>query len=254
METSNNRGNFIELLQFLDDHSQNIKGVTFNNSPLNFKLTSLDMRKYIVHVVANEIKKIIINDIGESFFSLLVDESRDISIKEQMRVMLRLRGQGYVGASNINGELGGLKTLILNENESAYYLQLTLVAVAKNNSKILSLFVLLTNVMNVVGGSCKRFDHLREQQTSKVIDILGLAEIISDRGLNQETSFIKPRVYTMISLFPSILDVLEIITEDGATPDQKCETDMLINSLETFDFIFSLHLVIKLLGITNELS
>ncbi|XP_052627154.1 uncharacterized protein LOC128133675 [Lactuca sativa] len=292
-ETSANRGNFIDL---------------------NLKLTSPDIQKDIVHAAAIETTKLIINDIGECFFSLLVDESRDISIKEQMSVVLRyvdvegrvierflgiehvpnttaitlketldnlfsrhglsissLRGQGYDGASNMKGELGGLKTLILNENASAYYihcfshqLQLTLVAVAKNNSKIVSLFVLLTNVVNVVGGSCKRLDRLREQQASKVIEALGLGEIISGRGLNQETSLIKPgdtrwgshygTLISMITLFPSVLDVLEIITEDGATPEQKCEADMLINSLQTFDFIFSLHFMKKLLGITNELS
>ena len=31
-----------------------------------------------------------------------------------------LRGQGYDGASNMQGEFHGLKALILNENESAF--------------------------------------------------------------------------------------------------------------------------------------
>lgn len=34
---------------------------------------------------------------------------------------LRLCGQGYDGASNMQGEFRGLKSLILRENESAYY-------------------------------------------------------------------------------------------------------------------------------------
>ncbi|KAL4586505.1 hypothetical protein LXL04_011141 [Taraxacum kok-saghyz] len=313
-ETSINRGNFIELLQFLADHNESIEAVTLKNAPLNLKLTSPDIQKDIVHAAAIETTKLIINDIGESFFSILIDESRDISIKEQMSVVLRyvdmegrvierflgiehvpdttattlkvtlvnlfsrhglsisnLRGQGYDGASNMKGELGGLKTLILNENASAYYvhcfahqLQLTLVAVAKNNTRIVSLFLLLTNVVNVVGGSCKRLDRLREQQASKVIEALGLGEITSGRGLNQETSLIKPgdtrwgshygTLISMITLFPSVLDVLEIIAEDGATPEQRCEADMLSNSLQSFDFIFCLHFMKKLLGITNDLS
>ena len=33
----------------------------------------------------------------------------------------RLRGQRYDGVINMRGELNGLKTLILNENSSAYY-------------------------------------------------------------------------------------------------------------------------------------
>ena len=102
--------------------------------------------------------------LGMIFFPVLVDESHDVSIKEQMSVVLHylnskghviehfvaighgpnttsislkatlddlfsrhelsislLRGKGYDGASNMQGELGGLKTLILNENASAYY-------------------------------------------------------------------------------------------------------------------------------------
>ena len=33
----------------------------------------------------------------------------------------RLRAQGYDGASNMQGQFNGLKTLITKENESAYY-------------------------------------------------------------------------------------------------------------------------------------
>ena len=33
----------------------------------------------------------------------------------------RLQGQGYDGASNMRGELNGLKTLSLKDNPSAYY-------------------------------------------------------------------------------------------------------------------------------------
>ena len=54
-----------------------------------------------------------------------------------------LRGQGYDGASNTQGDINGLKTSILKENKSAFYvhcfahqLQLTLVAVAKNHINI----------------------------------------------------------------------------------------------------------------------
>ena len=51
----------------------------------------------------------------------------------------RLRGQGYDGASNMSGEFNGLKSIILKENESAFFvhcfahqLQLALIGVAKN--------------------------------------------------------------------------------------------------------------------------
>ncbi|KAJ9546651.1 LOW QUALITY PROTEIN: hypothetical protein OSB04_019194 [Centaurea solstitialis] len=179
-----------------------------------------------------------------------------------------LRGKGYDGASNMQGELGGLKTLILNENSSAYYvhcfahqLQLSLVYVAKELLKITSLFLLLTNVVNVVGGSCKRRD---QQQAAKVIEALDVGEIPSGRGLNQETSLVRSgdtrwesHYGTMVSmaiLFPSVIDVLEMIEEDCLTQEQKCEALNLSTSLQSFDFIFCLHFMKVVLGITNELS
>ncbi|XXG47017.1 hypothetical protein AAC387_Pa02g1731 [Persea americana] len=80
----------------------------------------------------------------------------------------RLHGQGYDGASNMQGEFNGLKTLIMRANEYAFYVhcfahqrQLTLVAVAKNHIDIASLICLITSLVNVIGGSCKRRDILR---------------------------------------------------------------------------------------------
>ncbi|CAN1818197.1 Zinc finger MYM-type protein 1 [Linum perenne] len=80
----------------------------------------------------------------------------------------RIRGQGYDGASNMKGEINGLKTLILAENSAAYYvhcfahqLQLTLVAVAKSHGD-------LSSLINLVGSSCKRRDNIRDSQATKV--------------------------------------------------------------------------------------
>jgi hypothetical protein len=36
-----------------------------------------------------EVTKVIMGEIGDKNFSVLIDESRDISVKEQMAVMLR---------------------------------------------------------------------------------------------------------------------------------------------------------------------
>lgn len=107
----------------------------------------------------------------------------------------RLRGQGYDGASNMRGEFNGLKTLILNENGSAYYvhyfahqLQLALVAVAKNHIHISNLFTLISNIVNVVGASCKRCDTFRDKRAERIIEALSNDEIPSGRGLNQEST------------------------------------------------------------------
>ena len=61
--------------------------------------------------------------------------------------MKKLRGQDYDGASNMKGEFNGLRSLILRENNSAYYvhcfahqLQLVVVAVAKKHFEVSDFF------------------------------------------------------------------------------------------------------------------
>ena len=313
-EDSKNQGNFLELLRFLAEHNETINNVVLKNAPKNLKVTAPDIQKDIVHVIASETTCAIINDLGDDLFSILVDESRDISVKEQMAVLLRyvdkkgciterflgivhvtdtnalslkaaieslfskhglslsrLRGQGYDGASNMRGEFNGLKSLIIKEYESAFYvhcfahqLQLTLVSVAKNHNQIALLFNIVANLLNVVGASCKRRDILREKQASKVIQALNNGELSSGRGLHQESSLQRAgdtrwgshygTLINVIVLFSSVVDVLEIIVEDGTTSEQRGEACALLDSIQSFDFVFNLHLMKGVLGITNELS
>ncbi|XP_039687772.1 uncharacterized protein [Medicago truncatula] len=91
--------------------------------------------------------------------------------------------EGYNGASNMRGEYNGLKSLILKENCSTFYircfahqLQLALVTLAKKHSDIASFFNQVANLSNVVGGLCKRRDALRESQFKKVEEALKVAK------------------------------------------------------------------------------
>jgi len=113
---------------------------------------------------------------------LLMDHSLSLS---------RIRGQGYDGASNMKGALNGLKKLIMDESPSAYYvhcfahqLQLTLVAVAKENQDCKCFFEQLGLLLAAIGNSCKRLQMLRVAQAEHVIEALELGEIESGRGLN----------------------------------------------------------------------
>ena len=184
--------------------------------------------------ILEEIVNIIIQDIGDSLFSILVDESRDISTKEQIVVVLsyvnkkcqvidrfigiehvpsttslslksaidklfsryslsisRLRGQGYDGASNMQGEFNGLKALILKKNSCAFYihcfahqLQLALVAVAKKHTQIALFFSSIASLVNVVGASAKCSDILQDKQGIIIAEALQNGEISSGCGLN----------------------------------------------------------------------
>ena len=77
--------------------------------------------------------------------------------------LLKLRGQAYDGASNMQGDINDLKTLILKKNKSSFYvhcfthqLQFIFVVVAKNHINITEFFYVVSNLVIVVGGFCKR--------------------------------------------------------------------------------------------------
>ncbi|XP_026431866.1 uncharacterized protein LOC113329110 [Papaver somniferum] len=72
-DTSHNQGNFLELLKYTTEYNDSIKSEVLKKSPGNNKLTSPDMQKYI----------------GDSLFAVMVDESRDVSVREQMAVCIR---------------------------------------------------------------------------------------------------------------------------------------------------------------------
>eukprot|EP00258_Populus_trichocarpa_P045430 XP_024461449.1 zinc finger MYM-type protein 1 [Populus trichocarpa] len=313
-ECSSNQGNYLELLHFLSRNNEAIKRVTFSEAPRHNKLTSPDIQKDITQAAAEEITNVIIKDLGDSFFSILIDESRDISIKEQMVVVLRyvdnnghiiehflgiqhvrdttasslkaaiealfsehglsiskLRGQGYDGASNMRGEFNGLKSLILNSNPSAYYvhcfahrLQLTLVAVTKKHNEVGDVFNFISSIINIVGASCKRMEVIREKQYARNIKGLENGEISSGRGLNQETSLRRygdtrwgshyVTIIHLLVMFSSVLDVLEIIREDGMNSEQRTEAVVLTDIMESFNFVFMLHCLRRILAVTNEFS
>ena len=59
---------------------------------------------------------------------------------------------------------------------------------------------------------------------------------------------------SLITLLSSIIEVLEIIVDDGMNSEQRCEASNLLDSIQSFDFVLSLHLMRNVLGVTNELS
>ncbi|GJT80929.1 zinc finger MYM-type protein 1-like protein [Tanacetum coccineum] len=198
----------------------------------------------------------------KAIHSLLADHSLSPS---------KIRGQGYDGASNMKGEINGLKTLILKESPSAYYihcfahqLQLTLVAVSKKSLDCGWLFETLTNLLNVVGVSCKRNEMLKEAQAQNVAQAFDDDEYASGKGKNQELGLGRPGdtrwgshyklINNVISLYSIIVDVLEKIGDVSSNPDDQLKAETVSYALESFDFVFLAHLMKRLFGVANDLN
>ncbi|XP_057803063.1 uncharacterized protein LOC131018351 [Salvia miltiorrhiza] len=87
--SSSNRGNFLELIQWYSDHNDIVSKVLGEHAPGNNQMTCPKVQKELAHACALEVTLAIINDLGDKVFTILVDEARDISMKEQMGVVLR---------------------------------------------------------------------------------------------------------------------------------------------------------------------
>ncbi|KAL7141933.1 hypothetical protein ABFS83_08G088200 [Erythranthe nasuta] len=240
-------------------------------------------------------------EIGDGFFSVLVDESGDCSGKEQMAVVVRfiddrgliverfigivhvedtsvkalkdaletllsgfglciskIRGQGYDGASNMKGQFGGLKTLIQKENPQAYYvhcfahqLQLALVSMARKHEDVYWFFLEVSRIVNFLRSSNKRQSLLRKKQVAHFANLIEDELVETGTGLNQELSIERAGDTRLVDLFTPIIEVLEDLKSDRYS---KGEPKSLLFVMQTFGFVFMLHLMVEVLSLTNDLS
>jgi hypothetical protein len=69
------------LLQFLAKHNEQIDKVVLNNTLENHQMIAPHIKKDIANVAASKNLDVILKDLGDSPFAIIVDESHDISVK-----------------------------------------------------------------------------------------------------------------------------------------------------------------------------
>ncbi|XP_049372494.1 uncharacterized protein LOC125837405 [Solanum verrucosum] len=229
-ESSLNKGNFLEVLSWYAARCDAIKPFELEKAPNNNKMTSHDIQKDIVTACKIETVKAIIEDINSDYFALLVDESRDLSRKEQMTICLRyVDKRGFVMEAFIG--------LVHIKDTSALSLKEAIVDLLAHHSLTLS--------------------NVREQCYDGTSNMQG-------RGLNQELGLVKAgdtrwgshykSFGNFISRFDSIVDVLDPLVVNASTLEERASASGFLRSCQTFETIFLLHLMTDLLGITNDLN
>ena len=86
---SKNKGNFLEMRDLLAEFNPEIAAVVGGNAPYNAKYTSPEIQKELLGMFALKIRKHIRDEIWDFKFSILVDETCDVSKREQMALVLR---------------------------------------------------------------------------------------------------------------------------------------------------------------------
>ena len=183
----------------------------------------------------------------------------------------KLRGQSFDGASNMRGEFNGLQALVRAEAPFAFYvhcyahrLNLVIVSVASEVDPVAKFFYYVQQIFNICGASCKRNDAMRQSHMDSIAKAITEGEVATGRGLNQPMnlgSLSSTRWNCRISalravccMFSSVCDILDLVSEEAASPDKRVEAANTLDNIRSFDFLFGATLMMEVLTITNTLS
>ncbi|XP_075489532.1 uncharacterized protein LOC142528375 [Primulina tabacum] len=311
--SSSNRGNFLELVKAFAKKNIEIDEVVLENAPKNAQYIAPEIQKEILHIMANRVRQMVHEEVGDKYFCILVDEAQDISKREQMAIILRfvnnhgilterffaiksvsdttsmnlkneisnvlvhhdlhvkkIRGQGYDGASNLRGAWNGLQALFLKDCPYAYYvhcfahrLQLTLVSAAKDVSVIWEFFSHLDNIVNIVTSSTKRIAELHTAQRNEIEYMLSIGERDSGSGANQIGNLQRAgatrwsshydSVKSLIGMYTATCKVFEVLSDYSLNGRVKAEVRGIYRNMASFEFVFILHLMHKIMRTTDTL-
>ncbi|XP_049410428.1 uncharacterized protein LOC125873565 [Solanum stenotomum] len=245
-------GNFEAFLEWYGNHVvPDVGRVISENAEMHQNMIAPSVLKNIVNVCAKETIKRIVEDLNGDYFGILVDKSDGScddnsaqSLKETIDSLItsyslspsKIRAQGYNGDANMESEINDLKTLILQDNLSAYCthhfaqpLHLTLVSVAKRQRDVDDFFGMLSFMLKVIGVSFERQDFSQENQVENLEELLKFGNILTGRDFNQKYGKLErsgnaplesyfETLRSFITIFPSVVHILEVRANPSVAP------------------------------------
>ncbi|XP_074313678.1 uncharacterized protein LOC141648868 [Silene latifolia] len=224
-----------------------------------------------------------VNNLGlvnERFFSIVhVDDTCASTLKKEIFEVLshyhfdlkNLRGQGYDGASNMRGKWKGLQALVIEQYPYAYFvhcfghrLQLALIAAAKDVVPIFQFFSKLSFVVNHILSSYKRVNELRKAYSNEIDMLIEDGELKTGIGLNQASNLQRPgdtrwssylrSISRLMKMFSATCSVFHKLIDEGDTSAECAQATTALDTMTSFEFIFILHLMKKVLEVSDLLS
>ncbi|KAK9705452.1 hypothetical protein RND81_07G058300 [Saponaria officinalis] len=268
-----NRGNFLEFIEVIASFSKDVEKVVLENAPGNASYTSHQIQQEILSIYSGRIRDVIRNEIGDQKEQMTVERLFDlIHVKETNALYLKgaiEECQGYDGASNMRREWPGLQALFLNECPYAYYvhcfahrLQLALIAASRDVISVYQFFSKLTFIVNIITSSAKRHDHLQAAHLAEIERLLELEELETGKGKNQIGTVKRAgdtrwgshfgSLNSLLNMYNASCSVLQTVIKEGKGA-QRGEADKAYYDMTSFEFVLVLHIMIQILGITNDL-
>ncbi|KAI5322811.1 hypothetical protein L3X38_031883 [Prunus dulcis] len=184
------------------------------------------------------------------FFDIVwVEDTTASALQKEIKKVLdlhelcidKMRCQGYDGASNMQA----------------------LVSASKEVATIWLFFSSLNSIVNVIRASPKRHTELQVAQSMNIVELLIAGERETGREANQIGTLHRPGatrwsshydfVCDLIEMYDALCTILENIKEDGSTGSLHGEATGGYNAIRQFEFVFILHLLKEIMGLTDIL-
>ena len=159
--------------------------------------------------------------------------------------------------------------MILNDCSYAYYihcfahrLQLALVKASKQVIPISGFFLKLILVIKTVNASCKRNEQLKVANANQIARLIDLEELETGSGLNQIGTLQLVEICwsshfrlisSLLRMFTSTCEVLLNIIDDASDGEHRAKVESAYDGLNSFEFVFILHLEKETMEITDKL-
>ncbi|XP_060968719.1 uncharacterized protein LOC133036221 [Cannabis sativa] len=230
-KTSINRGNFLELLSFITSYNDKVAEV-LDKAPRNATYTSPTTQKQVLHVLGNKVRNAIREEIGDAKFSVIVDEARDESKKEQMSIVLRFVDKDAYVQERFFGLIHVKDTAALTLKEGIF--------------SILSNYSL--DVQSIRGQGYDGASNMRGQWN-------GLqALILSECPYAYYVHCFAHRLQlALVAASREVIPVHQFFTKLNSIVNIVGASCKRNESLTSFEFVFILHLMKKILEISNIL-
>ncbi|KAK9671431.1 hypothetical protein RND81_12G029900 [Saponaria officinalis] len=238
-EESNNRGNYIELLNVASVFSTDIRKVITRN-PGNLQLTSPGIQKDIVNAASMETLKAIFEELGDDLFAILVDESGDVSYKEQMAIVLRFVNEEgivvehFVRIVHITDTSALSLKSAIDELFDEYELSISSIRGQRNDGA--------SNMRGKYGGELRAIIIAQAINNGEIE--MGNQELGIKRPYDTRWGSHYRSLLNLQESFFYVIDVLEFIYNDVSNSSHKKNARGLMAYLHLFDFVFILHLMV----------
>ncbi|XP_052309185.1 uncharacterized protein LOC18099636 [Populus trichocarpa] len=216
-----------------------IDDVVLEKALKNAKYTSPTIQKEILHILANKMRKKICEQVRDAKFCILVDEAKDASNKEQMAIVLRF--------VDIQGFVKGMMVLAICVAHGMDY-------------KLYFSEIVLMHIMYIALLIDYNWDKL---QQLKMRFLFAIGERETGRGANQIGNLHRSgtthwsshfdSICSLIDMYGATITVLESMVQEGSSNSIHGEVGGCLIVMKSFEFIFILYLMHKIMGITDLL-